>query len=72
MAGGRKAYITRIGMPGDKTDMVDIFGYADPDAVGFEQQEEFHKKWILSLRNESKTLTPLPGEIEEAMKHPGG
>jgi hypothetical protein len=50
MSGGRKAYITRLGFPSLRTDLVDIFDYADPGKVGsVAQQNAFHKQWIDSL-----------------------
>jgi hypothetical protein len=51
MGGGRKAYITRIGAPALRTDLVDIFEYAKPEIVGtVAQQQAHHKKWAESLR----------------------
>jgi hypothetical protein len=49
MGAARKAYITQIGTPA--TDMVDIFDPVGPELVStIEQQAEFHKKWVHSLR----------------------
>ncbi|MFA5264599.1 MAG: hypothetical protein WC378_12325 [Opitutaceae bacterium] len=51
MGGGRKAYITRIGAPALRTDLVDIFDYAGPELVGtVAQQKAFHEKWAESFR----------------------
>ena len=51
MGGGRKAYVTRLGSPALKSDLVDIFEYAGPEAVGtVAQQKAFHQKWAGSLR----------------------
>jgi hypothetical protein len=51
MGGGRKAYVTRIGAPALRTDLVDIFDYAGPELVGtVAQQEAFHEKWTESFR----------------------
>ena len=51
MGSGRKAYITRIGASASGTDLVDIFEYAKPEAVGsVEQQKVFHERWVKSLR----------------------
>ena len=46
MGGGRKAYITQIGFPALRTDLVDIFDYAPPEAVGSViEQKVFHEEW---------------------------
>jgi hypothetical protein len=51
MGGGRKAYVTRLGSPALRTDLVDILEYAGPEAVGsVAQQKAFHEKWTGSLR----------------------
>lgn len=50
MGGGRKAYVIRIGEPSRKAD-IDIFDYADPEAVGsVAEQAAFYEKWVKSLR----------------------
>jgi hypothetical protein len=73
MSGGRKAYITRLGLPAGSHDIVDVFDYAEPESIGtVEQQREFHEKWIASLRDQAEAPKPLPGEAEEAKRHPGG
>lgn len=51
MGGGRKAYVTRIGEPARRSDIVDIFDYATPESVvTVEQQADFHAKWAESMR----------------------
>ena len=51
MGGGRKAYITRIGAPSSRADLVDIFDFAEPKTIGsVEEQKAFHEKWAESLR----------------------
>ena len=51
MGGGKKAYITRLGHQAVRTDLVDIFDDAEPDAVGtVEEQRAFHQQWVQSLR----------------------
>ncbi|MEO6003409.1 MAG: hypothetical protein ABIZ04_01590 [Opitutus sp.] len=51
MGGGRKAYITKIGAPAFRTDLVDIFDYVGPELVGtVAQQKAFHDKWAESFR----------------------
>lgn len=51
MAGAVKAYKTQLGKPSLNTDLVDIFDYAEPDAVAtVKEQHDFHQKWIESLR----------------------
>ena len=50
MGAGRKAYVTRMGEPARRTDLLDIFDYAAPGLVGtVEQQADFHAKWAESL-----------------------
>jgi hypothetical protein len=52
MSGGRKAYVTHIGKPALKNDVVDIFDYAGPDVVGtVDQQMAYHKKWTDYFRS---------------------
>jgi hypothetical protein len=73
MAGGRKAYVTRLGMPAGRSDVVDIFDYAGPESVGtVEQQREFHQKWIVSQGGQAEATKSLPGEVEEAKRNPSG
>jgi hypothetical protein len=51
MGGGRKAYITKLGCPALRSDLVDIFDYSDAQSVGkVSDQQAFHEKWIASLR----------------------
>lgn len=51
MGGGRKAYITRLGSPAVRTDLIDIFDYAGPESVGsVAQQTVFHEKWADHFR----------------------
>jgi len=51
MAGGRKAYVTKLGSPALRTDLVDIFDYSDAQCVGrVSDQQAFHQKWVTSLR----------------------
>jgi len=50
MSGGRKAYITRIGEPARRKDLVDIFDEAAPASIGtVAEQSAFHKRWADSL-----------------------
>ena len=50
MSGGRKAYITRIGRPSLREDLVDIFDEAAPESVGtVAEQSAFHERWADSL-----------------------
>ena len=73
MSGGRKAYKHRLGITPEKTDLVDIFEYAELESVSsVEQQVEFHKKWIASIDERTPATEPKPGEIDEAKRHPGG
>lgn len=49
MSGGRKAYIMQLGKSPIRSDLVDIFSYAEPGVVGtVGQQQQFHQKWIES------------------------
>jgi len=51
MGVGRKAYITRLGQPALRTDLVDIFVDAELDSVGtIEEQTAFHERWVEALR----------------------
>ena len=51
MGGGRKAYITKLGCPACRTDLVDIFDFSDAMSIGsVSDQRTFHQKWIMSLR----------------------
>jgi len=51
MSGGRKAYITKLGKPALKADLVDIFDHTDIQLIGsVSEQQAFHNKWIASLR----------------------
>jgi hypothetical protein len=51
MGGGRKAYITKLGCPALRTDLVDIFDYSDAQSVGsVSDQHAFHERWVASLR----------------------
>lgn len=50
MGGGRKAYITRLHSPSRRTDLVDIFDYAESKSAGsIAQQRAFHDEWVSSL-----------------------
>ena len=67
MGGGRKAYVMRIGKHTNAADLIDIFQYASPESVGtVQQQREYFQLWFNSL------VQPLPGEIQEAKRHPNG
>jgi hypothetical protein len=73
MSGGRRAYKNRLGIHAAKSDLVDIFEYTEPEFVSsVERQMEFHKEWTASLGSEPNAVRPLPGEIDEAKRHPGG
>jgi hypothetical protein len=49
MAGGRKAYSTRLGEPAGGQ-LRDILDFSDAASVGtVAEQETFHKKWVESL-----------------------
>src|SRR4051812_1204472 len=73
MSGGRKAYVLRLGVPGELADLVDIFEYAEPSATGtVAQQSEFKGAWIASLRGTEPEVKPFAGEIEEAKRYPNG
>ncbi|HXR90220.1 MAG TPA: hypothetical protein VN750_08055 [Steroidobacteraceae bacterium] len=49
MSGGRKAYMMQLGKSPSRSDLVDIFSYAEPGVVGtVRQQQQFHQKWIES------------------------
>jgi hypothetical protein len=48
MGGGRKAYVIQLGK--QATEIVDIFAYAEPAAVGtVQQQQKFVEAWWASL-----------------------
>jgi hypothetical protein len=50
MAGGRKAYVTRLGFQARRGDIIDIFDDAAPDLVAsVTEQNAFHEKWFESL-----------------------
>ena len=50
MGGGRKGYIVHLGSPASRTDMVDIFDYAEPALVGtIQQQRDYFRAWAESL-----------------------
>ena len=52
MGGGAKVYLTQIGKPAFRTDLVDIFDYAEPNLVGtVEEQKRFHDRWVEALKN---------------------
>jgi hypothetical protein len=51
MGGGRKAYVTRLGLPGQPNDIVDILSPAQAESVrSIEEQADFHRRWIESLK----------------------
>jgi hypothetical protein len=51
MGGGRKAYVTRLGQPARRADLVDIFEAAEVNAVDtVDAQSDFHARWVESLR----------------------
>jgi hypothetical protein len=51
MSGGRKAYVTKIGAPALRDDIVNIFDYAGPELVGsVEEQKAFHQEWAAYFR----------------------
>jgi hypothetical protein len=73
MSAGRKAYATRMQMPATPGDLVDIFDYADPKLVGtVDEQRKYHYLWIASVKGSAALVKPLPGEVEEAKRHPNG
>ncbi len=46
---GQKAYVQRLGFPVTKTDIVNIFDFADDNLIGsIESQEKFHERWLKS------------------------
>jgi hypothetical protein len=50
MGGGRKGYITKLGQPALRCDLVDIFDHCDAQFIGkVSDQQAFHKKWAASL-----------------------
>lgn len=54
-AGGRMAYITRMGHPGERADLVDIFAYAEPKSIGMvQEQQEYQIAWARSLQNRAR------------------
>jgi hypothetical protein len=67
MGGGRLAYILHSGKPSDRSEMVDIFDYAEPTEIGtVQQQRDYFAAWLRSL------VRPHPGEVEEALRTPDG
>jgi hypothetical protein len=53
MGGGRKGYIVQLGRPALRSNLVDIFDYADSSLIAsIEQQKSFYNKWVSSLSNE--------------------
>jgi hypothetical protein len=73
MSGGRKAYVTKLGFPTGRKDIIDIFDAADPKDVGtVEQQALFREEWIRLLQERVAEISPMPGEVEEAKKFPNG
>jgi hypothetical protein len=62
MSAGRKAYVLRLGSPARTDDLVDIFAHAASEEVGtVEQQEQYYKNWVASLRSKAEGLPELPG-----------
>lgn len=56
---GMTAYEMTLGCPALNKDKVDIFDYDDADiADNYEQQLNFYKSWIDSIRNRSKSVNP--------------
>ena len=52
MAGGRKAYVHRLGSPAVQGDLVDVLDTAPPHLVGtVQEQAHFHESWISSLKS---------------------
>ncbi len=50
MGRGRKAYVVKLGKQARRTDLVDIFDYADPDQIGsIKNQSQYYKQWMDSL-----------------------
>jgi hypothetical protein len=53
MGGASKVYITKIGSPATRSDLVPIFGAVAPDAVGtVEEQDSYHHAWLNSLNSQ--------------------
>jgi hypothetical protein len=51
MGGARKVYVTRMGLSATRADLLPTFGEASLDRLGtVEEQAEYHKKWLESLR----------------------
>jgi len=56
---GMTAYEMTLGSPALNKDLVNIFDYDDSNiADNYEQQLNFYKSWIDSIRNRSKTANP--------------
>jgi hypothetical protein len=50
MGRARKVYLTRLGRATTRSDLVDIFGHADPALIGtVTEQENYHDEWMASL-----------------------
>lgn len=65
-SGGRMAYLLRLGVPGRREDIIDMFDPTEIDSIGsIEKQEVFYEHWLSSLE-------PTFIEIEEAKSHPNG
>jgi len=51
MGGAKKVYVTRMGYPALYVDLLSTFGDASLDKLGtVEEQAEYHRKWLESLR----------------------
>jgi hypothetical protein len=52
MGGARKIYVTRMGQPTTRLDLVPIFGEAITGRLAtVEEQAAYHKQWLESLRS---------------------
>jgi hypothetical protein len=70
----RKAYITKLGNPALRTDLVDIFDYSEPQSVGSvsDQQACHEKMGCVVTKMKTETLKPFLPEIDEAKRNPSG
>ena len=61
MSGASKVYITKIGLPTTRSDLVPIFGAVARDAVGtVEEQDAYHHAWLNSLNSQEKMKDEPP------------
>jgi len=55
MTGASKVYITKMGVPATRADLVPIFGPVTPEVVGtVEEQDAYHEAWLRSLNDVSE------------------